>query len=194
MIYSFITLQNISIHFTLFNFLKILKTLRLVKNAKSLQNIAMTLFSTIPQLTSITLLLFLLMVFYAIMGMNIFGRVKFNGELTDMAHFQTFSKAFLTMMKCATGEGWNGLMISLMFQRTIIYQCIQNPSYSDILKSNGEGVSCGSYWPALLFFLTYQMIVCRIFLNLFIAVILEGFDESKQNQDLRVSKDMLLTF
>lgn len=67
--------------------LKFLRTLSLVKNTKSLENIAITIFSTIPQLMNITLLLFLLMVFYAIMGMNIFGRVKFNGELTDMVHF-----------------------------------------------------------------------------------------------------------
>jgi len=41
-------------------------------------------------------------------------------------------------------------------------------------------MQCGNYWVGLAFFLSYMMFVSQIFLNLFIAIILDGFDDSKQ--------------
>ena len=91
-----------------------MKTVRLVNRAKSFKKIAKTLIITIPKLGNIALLLLLLLVFYAIMGMNVFGRVKLHDELDDHGNFQTFEKAFLTVMRCSTGEKWNYLMVALM--------------------------------------------------------------------------------
>ena len=68
---------------TILRVLKLLKTARLFKKANSIKNIAKTLLLTFPNLTNIALLLFAIMVFYAILGMNIFGRVKINGALSD---------------------------------------------------------------------------------------------------------------
>ena len=55
-------------------------------------------------------------------------------------------------------------------------------------------MQCGNYWTGLAFFLSYMMFVSQIFLNLFIAIILDGFDDSKQEQSLRINDDMLRKF
>ena len=44
----------------------------------------------------------------------------------------------------------------------------------------------------MIFFLTFETFVCQIFLNLFIAIILEGFDETKDN--LRIDSQMIKSF
>jgi Ion transport protein len=81
------SLSNFTSEFTLYvtilRVLKLLKTARLFKKANSIKNIARTLLMTFPNLTNIAFLLFLLMIFYAILGMNIFGRVMLHGALND---------------------------------------------------------------------------------------------------------------
>jgi hypothetical protein len=86
-----------------------------------LKKIALTLILTVPSLANIAFLLFLLVIFYAIVGMNLFGKVMLHDSLNEHANFQTFGNAFLTMMRCATGEGWNDIMNALMDQYSIIF-------------------------------------------------------------------------
>jgi len=62
----------------------------------------------------IAFMLFLLVIFYTMLGMNLFGRIKLHDALNEHANFQTFGKAFLTMMRCSTGEGWNDIMLSVI--------------------------------------------------------------------------------
>lgn len=94
-----------------------------------LKKIALTLVLTVPSLANIAMLLFLLLIFYAIVGMNLFGRVMLHDALDSHANFQTFPNALLTMLRCATGEGWNDIMTSLMDQNSILFQCYDDPSY-----------------------------------------------------------------
>jgi hypothetical protein len=127
---SMVSFKNDMIMYaTVLRVLKLLKMTRLLKKGQGFKNIIKTLILTIPSLANIALLLFLLLVFYAITGMNVFGRVMLHGELTDKANFQTFSNALLTMIRCSTGEGWNDIMVALMDQRSIVYQCIDYPTY-----------------------------------------------------------------
>lgn len=179
---SMVSFKNeLILYATVLRVLKLLKMARLLKKGAGFKNIIKTLIVTLPNLANIALLLFLLLIFYAITGMNVFGRVMLHGELSYQANFQTFASSLLTVIRCATGEAWNDIMVALMDQRSILYQCIDYPTYQDILDNNGEGVACGSYWASLAFFLSFQLFVCQIFLNLFIAIILDGFDDSKQD-------------
>lgn len=101
-------------HATVVRVLKFVRALRIIKKAERLKKIALTLLLTIPSLANIALLLFLLVIFYAIVGMNLFGKVKLHDALNSHANFQNFVNAFLTMMRCSTGEGWNDIMTALM--------------------------------------------------------------------------------
>ena len=75
------------IHTTIVRVLKFIKSVQLVKSAKSFKNIAKTLIITVPSLGNIAFLLVLLMVFYSILGMNVFGRVEINGSLNHHTNF-----------------------------------------------------------------------------------------------------------
>jgi hypothetical protein len=41
------------------------------------------------------------------------------------------------MLRCATGEAWNEIMISIMDSRSIVFQCIDYPTYKDIANNAG---------------------------------------------------------
>lgn len=40
------------------------------------------------------------------------------------------------MFKIATGDGWNGILNDLEYNKDIINVCIDNPTYSDYVKNN----------------------------------------------------------
>ena len=109
------------------------RMLKLIKTLKGLQSIFKTLLSTLPSFGNIGLLLFLLIYVYSIIGINLFGTVTIHGAMNSYANFQNFPNAFLTLIRCATGEGWNELMSAFMDERSVFMKCIYNPTYQDYL-------------------------------------------------------------
>ena len=53
---------------------------------------------------------------------------------------------------------------------------------------------CGSKYTAYFYFISYTMIVTFIFLNLFIAIILEGFDDTNEAENMPVQEHDIHTF
>ena len=50
-------------------------------------------------------------------------------ELGMHANFQSFGTAFLTLIRCATGEAWNQIMFDSSRTSTIDFECVQGESY-----------------------------------------------------------------
>lgn len=63
--------------------------------------------------------------------------------------------------------------------RSIIFQCDLDPSYESIKLNGGEVNGCGTSI-AYIYFIAFQLVVTIIFLNLFVAVILQGFSSSNE--------------
>jgi len=95
-----------------------------------------------------------------------------------------------------TGEAWNEIMHELSKSRFYFesYMGIACSESFPVLASNfaaldldGDGVvdapsQCGTALGAYLFFITFTLSVTFVILNLFIAVILDGFEESQNNE------------
>jgi hypothetical protein len=106
--------------------------------------------------------------------MQSFATVKLNGELDAYANFQTFTSSFMLLIRCSTGEGWNELMYAAAKQPGILFDCAHEPTYEDIQANDGEPNGCGVPF-AVAYFTSFILIVAFVFLNIFIAVILQGF-------------------
>ena len=66
--------------------------------------------SSLRSIMSLIFLLFLFLVVFALLGMQIFGG-KFNfNEESPNANFDTFPASFLTVFQILTGEDWNMVM------------------------------------------------------------------------------------
>ena len=96
---------------TIIRSFRIGRIFRLVKKAKSLRLIFNTFVITIPSLANIGGLLTLLLYLYSILGVFLFAPVKLQEYMNVHANFESFGIAFLTLIRMATGEGWNYIMM-----------------------------------------------------------------------------------
>ena len=72
-------------------------------------------------------------------------------------------------------------MADTMRSQSIIFQCSDQVfDYQTYIKSGGSTIGCGSQTEGIIFFISFYIMVPLIFLNLFIAIILEGFETTNQ--------------
>lgn len=155
--------------------LRIGRVFRLVKRVSAIQIILQTLLEAIPAISALGLLLGLLFFLYSIIGLSQFCFVTLAGELNYHVNFQSFANGVLLLMRNATGEAWDTIMFDCMRTRSITFQCDPNADYYT-WKNNGEVVNgCGQPLVSVLFYYSFTIIVSQIFLNLFIAIIIDSF-------------------
>jgi hypothetical protein len=84
----------------------------------------------------------------------------------------------------ATGESWNMIMYDAGRPASITFNCVASQDYSDIVENGIQG--CGRPGLARLYFFSYMIVVALIFINLFIVIIFESFQESQIEEALKV--------
>ena len=77
-----------------------------------------------------------------------------------------------------TGDSFYGIVNSLSHRYTIDFQCIENPTYEDYHLNDNKTRGCGKPEAAMAIFSTFVVTVILIFLNLFIAIIVQGYEET----------------
>merc|ERR1719217_430580 len=124
-----------------------------------------------------------------------FALVHVHGPHNAHANFRTFERSLLTLIRCMTGEGWNEIMHSFMknsydFGHVMGAPCIDDfavtaEDFSSLTEKCllSNPVACGKPKSAMFFFVTYTCVITFIILNLFVAVVLEGFDDSNSGDD-----------
>ena len=174
---------------TILRSFRILRLLRLIKRGKSLQLIFNTLVITFHSLANIGGLLLLFIFMYAILGMILFGTVMRNGIMNDYINFENFFNSFLTLFVVATGDSWCFVMQCFALQTTPAMQCIVSPTYQDMVAAGGT-IGCGNPELATAYFLSYMFIVNLIFLKIFIAIILDGYNSTRIQDERLFNHDM----
>ena len=53
-------------------------------------------------------------------------------------NFQSFGSAFLTLIRCSTGEAWNSIMFDSSREYSILYQCEMEESYEAIIARKDD--------------------------------------------------------
>jgi hypothetical protein len=150
---------------------------------------------SIPKLGNVLMILLLLLFLFSVMGVNIFGKTHVLGPHNIHANFRDSGYAFLTLLRCMTGEGWNELMQA--FSRNSRYfgkygiPCvgsmeIKGGEFYEKLEERcliDKPVQCGNYWGSLIYFSAYTCVITFVILNLFVAVVLEGFDDTDETDE-----------
>jgi hypothetical protein len=161
---------------------RILRIARLIKRARSLNLIFHTFVISLPGLANIGSLLLLLLYLYSIIGMQLLGHVMRNGNITETLNFENFYYSFCTLCAVATGDSWGEIVNSVETSFSIDFQCKASPSYQDYVNAGYQTIGCGAGIPGLIFFLSFFLFVNLIFLNLFIAIVLQGFADTMQKE------------
>ena len=89
------------------------RLIRLVRGAPKLRELINTLILTLPALGNISAVLFLLYFIYAVMGVQLFAKIKLGDALNEQANFRDFGAAMMMLFRSATGENWNVIISNL---------------------------------------------------------------------------------
>uniref|UniRef100_A0A8C4XC68 Sodium channel protein n=1 Tax=Erpetoichthys calabaricus TaxID=27687 RepID=A0A8C4XC68_ERPCA len=141
------------------------RLLRLVRSLKGIRRLIFTLIISVPALFNIGILLFLVMFIYSILGMNLFRDLPRNGSINEIVNFETFANSMLLLFRLTTAAGWNDVL-------------------QQLLVSNVQpNIVC------ILFMSSYILISFIVIVNMYVAVILENFNQAQEQEMAGVTDD-----
>ncbi|XP_046574320.1 sodium channel protein 1 brain-like [Haliotis rubra] len=163
------------------------RVLRLIKAAKGIRKLLFALIISLPAIFNIGALLFLILYIYAIIGLSSFGNLKINGALDDIVNFRTFFNSFMLLLRLATSAGWNDILDAMLISppdcdpdhKTLPNGTLVKETYGD----------CGIPWLAIPFMVTYIIIIFLVVINMYIAVILENFNQAHEQEEVGITED-----
>ena len=144
-----------------FRIFRVLRVVRLLRYLKSISKIIQAIGKSISHFLYLFSLLILFLIIFSLLGMKIFGG-QFNfDEGTPRANFDSFHWAFVTTFQVLSTENWNDILTS-------------------VLRSS-VGI------PGSLFLIVWVILGNFIFLNLFLAILIESFSQDQEDEVGEVS-------
>eukprot|EP01064_Diplonema_japonicum_P003342 TRINITY_DN1216_c1_g1_i1.p1 TRINITY_DN1216_c1_g1~~TRINITY_DN1216_c1_g1_i1.p1 ORF type:complete len:2545 (+),score=649.13 TRINITY_DN1216_c1_g1_i1:280-7914(+) len=157
--------------------LRVGRMLRLLGRAEGLKTIVATMMSALPSLMNIAVLLFVVFFVFGVFGVDLFGRIAISKDFNRWSNFDNLYKALVTLYQVSTTEGWNDMMVG---------------TTEDVVGCTDDcGVSTGV---ARAYFVLFLLLGCFIFLNLFVYVLIEHFEDEKRARGLQESTRDLEAF
>ena len=135
----------------------LLRLMRILKKIKDIKKLLKTLYISLPMTLNILYLLLIIMFIYTIFGCKFFGgySIKIDSYLDNYINFDNFTYAIMTLFKISTADEWEMIMFDLMEDNKL----------------------------AVLYFISFYIIISFIMINLFILILIEQFDEYYHNPD-----------
>ncbi|KAG7393024.1 hypothetical protein PHYPSEUDO_013512 [Phytophthora pseudosyringae] len=147
---------------------RMMRVLRFVHLNRGIYTVYQTFRASLRPLGQIFFLMFMIYFIFAIVARQLFGGVRYGPAMNSFSNFRTFGSATLLLFQIMSGDDWHLTMTDCMVEKPF---CAER-----ISASTGRVYSdCGSVAGSAFFFITYVTLVVFVFLNLFIAVILENF-------------------
>ena len=118
--------------------------------------------------------------------MTIFGNVKHSGHIDDLTNFETFFNSMLLLFRLTTSAGWNDILYPLMNDKSCNSTHTILPDGTPKEVPNGD---CASPTIAALYMVSYIIITFLIIINMYIAVILENFNQAHEQEEVGITED-----
>ncbi|XP_032974320.1 voltage-dependent L-type calcium channel subunit alpha-1C isoform X25 [Rhinolophus ferrumequinum] len=162
--------ENSRISITFFRLFRVMRLVKLLSRGEGIRTLLWTFIKSFQALPYVALLIVMLFFIYAVIGMQVFGKIALNDttEINRNNNFQTFPQAVLLLFRCATGEAWQDIMLACMPGKKCAPESEPNNS------TEGE-TPCGSSF-AVFYFISFYMLCAFLIINLFVAVIMDNFD------------------
>uniref|UniRef100_A0A8C7V4H6 Voltage-dependent L-type calcium channel subunit alpha n=1 Tax=Oncorhynchus mykiss TaxID=8022 RepID=A0A8C7V4H6_ONCMY len=96
---------------SVFRCVRLLRIFKVTRHWASLSNLVASLLNSMKSIASLLLLLFLFIIIFSLLGMQLFGgKFNFDETITKRSTFDNFPQALLTVFQILTGEDWNAVM------------------------------------------------------------------------------------
>ncbi|XP_025410803.1 muscle calcium channel subunit alpha-1 isoform X5 [Sipha flava] len=160
--------RKLSINF--FRLFRVMRLVKLLSRGDGIRTLLWTFVKSFQALPYVALLIVMLFFIYAVIGMQIFGRIAKDTKESAIHrnnHFQTFPQAVLILFRSATGEAWQDIMMSCAYR--------PNEVFCDSGADKTDDNCCGSDF-AFPYFISFYVLCSFLIINLFVAVIMDNFD------------------
>ncbi|KAF8571841.1 hypothetical protein P879_01070 [Paragonimus westermani] len=110
----------ISINF--FRLFRVMRLAKLLNRGEGIRTLLWTFVKSFQALPYVALLITMLFFIYAVIGMQMFGKISLHNEnsaINRNNHFQTFPQSLLVLFRSATGEAWQEIMLSCVNEPTV---------------------------------------------------------------------------
>merc|ERR1711871_617035 len=162
---------------------RVLRVVRLMEGLDTAKRLLDTLMLTLPGILNISLLLMLILFIYAVLGMQLFAKTQYNGSYNIHSNFRDFDNALMTLVRFATGEAWGDFMYDASSR---LEGCVRDPEYDPDMCGFNDKVGCKdlngcgniAIFPYLL---SFTFFVSMVLFNLFVGVIIEGFQAANDS-------------
>uniref|UniRef100_A0A3Q2QBA4 Voltage-dependent L-type calcium channel subunit alpha n=1 Tax=Fundulus heteroclitus TaxID=8078 RepID=A0A3Q2QBA4_FUNHE len=149
---------------SVFRCVRLLRIFKVTRHWQSLSNLVASLLNSMKSIASLLLLLFLFIIIFSLLGMQVFGgKFNFDETQTKRSTFDNFPQALLTVFQILTGEDWNAVM------------------YDGIMAYGGPSSS-----GMIVCFYFIILFICGnyILLNVFLAIAVDNLaDEEEEEED-----------
>ncbi|XP_041417801.1 voltage-dependent L-type calcium channel subunit alpha-1D isoform X2 [Xenopus laevis] len=96
---------------SVFRCVRLLRIFKVTRHWASLSNLVASLLNSMKSIASLLLLLFLFIIIFSLLGMQLFGgKFTFDETQTKRSTFDNFPQSLLTVFQILTGEDWNAVM------------------------------------------------------------------------------------
>ena len=156
-----------------------LRIVRLSQVSPSLKKMMMTIAFATPSVVNILLILCIFCFAYAQVGMAFLGTLVYDpygSGFNRHANFETFTAAFHFLCRMATGDAWSAQMADAYF----------NPHVPGVNAPPSGGVA--------LYFLLFMMFMGWVLVSIFVAIILDYFNESGSEDGLTIAYEDIEEF
>lgn len=158
---------------TVFRTFRMGRMFKMLRNAKGLRALFVTMIKSAGALANVGSLLFLLMFIFAVLGMNLFGKLPHGEAINDRNNFQNFGNSMSLLFRIFSGDAWSQIMVD-----TLDCDLVEGFAGGD------HATGCAFAIAPPLYFVSFIMIASFMLLNLFVAVILDHFVDSAQAEGL----------
>jgi len=198
---------NISSVASVVRIFRIARLFRLLKfkALRPLNKLFRSLAISLVKLANVGVVAVLFLILFSILGVNVFSTVSIDSETYNQhANFRHFINAFITLFRASTGEAWNEIMHDLHKDEADWFRagswCTPSALFDtetgyDILKEkclidnpNACVVDIFKGWVPLpwVYWVTYSLFMGLVIMNVVIAVILEGYEETKSSDEVTI--------
>ncbi|KFQ59124.1 Voltage-dependent L-type calcium channel subunit alpha-1D, partial [Pelecanus crispus] len=142
---------------SVFRCVRLLRIFKVTRHWASLSNLVASLLNSMKSIASLLLLLFLFIIIFSLLGMQLFGgKFNFDETQTKRSTFDNFPQALLTVFQILTGEDWNAVM------------------YDGIMAYGGPS---SSGMIVCIYFII--LFICDILLNVFLAIAVDNLADAE---------------
>jgi hypothetical protein len=182
--------------------LRILRVFRKVNIFGKMRSLIDTILYIVKKLLTIGLLLLVFIFIYSCIGTAVFGKVSKRTYITKTNNFDNFYKSAILLFQVVTTEDWVDIMNELAYHDCTDKTSEQyaNNNYCKEICYNGDisyedfknnKFSCGTNF-SYFYFITYMIIGSIFIMNLFVVIVIDGFNNSMFENEGQLSEDLIL--